>query len=794
MLVLLAAALAAAPAAQAAPLRAGVGKADITPRTGYYLGGWTRQDRVAQGQHTRLWARALVLQRGDRKVALVALDLFMVPGGLVKHVGDALSARGFSESNLLVSASHTHSGPGGYANFKTFNTAAPGLATVTDPLSFYRLLDAPPADPQLYSFLVRQVTAAVRRADRDRAPAQAGWGRAEIHGLTQNRSIEAHLADHGIQRERGQGSAAEDPQGVDHTIDPQVNVLRVDKLVGGRHVPIGGWSTFADHGTVTKSSFPYYNQDHHASALQVFERGVRRSGRVPRRQAVLNVYGNSNEGDQSAGLVRDGPAASDYVGRVEAAAMLRAWRRANAALSSEPQLDVRWTRTCFCGQATEGGNVADYAMIGFPFLTGSEEERGPLFDVTRVPLEGMRNPLPVPGQGHKTGIPLSSDTVPKAVPLTALRVGDGLIVTLPGEPTAEVGARLRAAVRESTGLDRVVVSGLAGEFIQYLTTPEEYDRQHYEGGSTLYGPLSSNLLRQELVELSRRLVRGEPAQAAYPLDPTNGVSPDGPPYDPGAPSGTATEQPAGVVRRFEQAAFGWQGGPYGLDRPLGRAFVVVQRRSGGRWRQRGQRPRPRHAVEGRRRGRPPRAVGGAAQRGRRPLPAPGPSRALPADLAKLQGAAREDAHGAAGGRAGRPCGRGARLPGGGTRPRPPPPPVERKRRSRALPGRRPHRGRATATRHRVHGRRPAGHPGEHPGGGRTRPARQRERRGVRGSLGAAGRCSRGAPGSPAFGAQRVALSTALSRSGACCASTPTALAAALAPGPATTTRYPSSSK
>jgi len=193
----------------------------LPPRTGYYLGGWTRQDRVAQGQHTRLWARALVLQRGDRKVALVALDLFLVPGGLVKHVGDALSARGFSESNLLVSASHTHSGPGGYANFKTFNTAAPGLATVTDPLSFYRLLDAPPADPQLYSFLVRQVMAAVRRADGDRAPAQAGWGRAEIHGLTQNRSIEAHLADHGLQRERGQGSAAEDLQGVDHTIDPR---------------------------------------------------------------------------------------------------------------------------------------------------------------------------------------------------------------------------------------------------------------------------------------------------------------------------------------------------------------------------------------------------------------------------------------------------------------------------------------------------------------------------------------------------------------------------------------------
>jgi hypothetical protein len=232
--------LAAAGSAHAAPLGAGVGQADITPRTGYYLGGWTRQDRVAQGQHTRLWARALVLQRGDRKVALVALDLFMVPGGLVKHVGDALANRGFSESNLLVSASHTHSGPGGYANFKTFNTAAPGLATATDPLSFYRLLDAPPADPQLYTFLVHQVTAAVRSADANRGPARAGWGRAEIHGLTMNRSIEAHLADHGIVKDRGSGSAAEDPLGVDHTIDPSVNVLRVDKLVRGRRVPIGG--------------------------------------------------------------------------------------------------------------------------------------------------------------------------------------------------------------------------------------------------------------------------------------------------------------------------------------------------------------------------------------------------------------------------------------------------------------------------------------------------------------------------------------------------------------------------
>jgi len=407
-------ALACAAPAQGATLRAGAGSADITPKTGYYLGGWTRADRIAGGQHTRLFSRAIVLQRGGRKVALVAIDLFMVPAGLVKHVAERNKDLGFTEQNVLISASHTHSGPGGYANFNTFNTAAPSLQTATDPLSFYRLLDPKPTDRQLYTFLVKQIAAAVRRADRNRAPAAAGWGSAEIHGLTQNRSVEAHLNDHGIKREYAQGSAGLDPQGVEHTIDPAVNVLRVDKLVKRkvkgkrrrktRRVPIGGWSTFADHGTVTKSSFQYYNADHHGSALRVFEERVRREGKVPRGQKVVNVYGNSNEGDQSAGLDRHGPAASDYVGRVEAGAMLRAWRQAGRMrLTKTPALDSRWTRPCFCGQAVEGGPVSDRAVVGLPFLTGSEEERGPLFDITGEPLEGRRAPVSLdPAQGNSS--------------------------------------------------------------------------------------------------------------------------------------------------------------------------------------------------------------------------------------------------------------------------------------------------------------------------------------------------------------------------------------------------------
>jgi hypothetical protein len=87
----------AAAAAKGAPgsLRAGAGQADITPpQTGYFLGGWTRADRLALGQSTRLFANTLVLQRGTRKVALVAAELFAIPAGLQEDVARAVADLG----------------------------------------------------------------------------------------------------------------------------------------------------------------------------------------------------------------------------------------------------------------------------------------------------------------------------------------------------------------------------------------------------------------------------------------------------------------------------------------------------------------------------------------------------------------------------------------------------------------------------------------------------------------------------------------------------------------------------
>src|SRR5205823_6147036 len=121
----------------------------------------------------------------------------------------------------------------------------------------------------------------------------------------------------------------------------------------------------------------------------------------------------------------------------------------------------------------------------------------------------------------------------------------------------------------------------ANEYLSYFTTPEEYERQHYEGGWTLYGRYASNLLLASLTDLAGHLAHGQAAPPPYPYDPTNGVPVTDDPYSTGAASATAATQPTDVLR-LERPAFSWHGAPRGFDRPLDSAFVRIVRVVGGR--------------------------------------------------------------------------------------------------------------------------------------------------------------------------------------------------------------------
>ena len=68
-------ALGSAPSASAAALRAGTAKVDITPAGAEPLWGYEDRVKPATGTLDPLYARVLVLEAGDKRLALVTLDL-----------------------------------------------------------------------------------------------------------------------------------------------------------------------------------------------------------------------------------------------------------------------------------------------------------------------------------------------------------------------------------------------------------------------------------------------------------------------------------------------------------------------------------------------------------------------------------------------------------------------------------------------------------------------------------------------------------------------------------------------
>ena len=73
--------------------------------------------------------------------------------------------------------------------------------------------------------------------------------------------------------------------------------------------------------------------------------------------------------------------------------------------------------------------------------------------------------------------------------ITVARIGQLVLLALPAEVTTMAGRRLRDTVMRELGdwAEHIVLVGYANGYAGYITTPEEYGLQQYEGGHTLHG-------------------------------------------------------------------------------------------------------------------------------------------------------------------------------------------------------------------------------------------------------------------------------------------------------------------
>jgi len=77
----------------------------------------------------------------------------------------------------------------------------------------------------------------------------------------------------------------------------------------------------------------------------------------------------------------------------------------------------------------------------------------------------------------------------------SLRLGDLVIVGIPGEMSAELGLKVKAETKRITGAAHPVIGGLANEWVSYILTAAAYRTGGYEAGVSFYGETLGQTIR-----------------------------------------------------------------------------------------------------------------------------------------------------------------------------------------------------------------------------------------------------------------------------------------------------------
>jgi hypothetical protein len=249
------------------PLTAGVAVVDITPPRGTPLGGYgARRGRRSTGVHDALYAKALVLDNGSERIAIITCDLIGVSKAVKRQVLRRVGrAAGLDDAHLLICASHTHSGPGALSPEFVWQLA----------MGRY--------NARLRADLGNRIASVVIRANGARRPASLGWGLTTAPEFVSDRR-------------------KQDPNPV---TDPQLFLIRVD---GRDRKPIAALVNYAAHGTclgpdnmLVSADFPGYLQRRLEADIG---------------SGVVAMFANGAEGDQAprSPAGKHGYAAAEDVG------------------------------------------------------------------------------------------------------------------------------------------------------------------------------------------------------------------------------------------------------------------------------------------------------------------------------------------------------------------------------------------------------------------------------------------------------------------------------------------------
>ncbi len=409
--------------------RAGAARVLITPPFPTQMAGYFDRKELAEGVHDDLYARTLVLDDGGTRLAIVACELLLVDSDLVSKVRKMASeASGIPPDNIMVCASHTHSGPQGYSA---------GFGVMRGEFR-----------PELMKYLARKISYSVLLANEDLRPARFGLSFGELPAVQRNRF---------------------DSEG---PIDPRVGVIRIDREDG---TPMAAVVNFTGHPVIMGSNNLLHSSEYPGHAMKVIEsvegenfvslflQGASGNITVHRRGGYFSEVerlGKMLAGEviRSFEGISTSPDVSLMSARETLSLTVRKFPSPEEAESELKELEMRLVEAESKGQSELAGRLKRK-------LARAEGDLFYSANWTRIPK-------------------IAAGSVVTEVQV--FLIDNLLLISCPGEPFIEFGL----AAKETAGLNPAFFVGYANDYTGYIVTREAVSEGGYEAGMSPLDPES----------------------------------------------------------------------------------------------------------------------------------------------------------------------------------------------------------------------------------------------------------------------------------------------------------------
>ncbi len=513
------------------PFLIGTGVYDITgPAAEVVMMGYAKTDQSTAGIHQRLWARAFAVEEvsNHKRVAIVSADLGVITQGVKQQVMKKLTEKYgnlYRDDNVLLSATHTHSGPAGYSHYALYNVSGYGYIEE----NFNCIVDG------IYNSIVR--------ATENLEPGYIEINSGTLEGVSINRSPVAYDNNPSSEREKYPSN-----------VDKEMTVLNFKNREGNL---VGVYNWFPLHATSMGNNNKLISGDNKGYASYLYEKEMKTN--YIEDKTFVAAFGQSHSGDVSPNIYggENGYGNNDfestaYAGENQYLKCKELVKSASVRLSGD--IDYRHSYVDFSNVTIapkygDGMERHTYpGAVGYSFAAGAED--GPsgvsLFHegmtADDYPIDGGENGKLIVAVQKIIGIAPYFDSIvgtkypelwkqhypkpilfatsqgkpypwtPEILPVQMVRIGELTIIAVPSEITTMSGRRLMEKVKstldKSSPNNKVVIAGLCNAYAEYIATPEEYDLQHYEGASTHFGKWTLNAYIQEFDKLAQAMSTG----------------------------------------------------------------------------------------------------------------------------------------------------------------------------------------------------------------------------------------------------------------------------------------------